>query len=189
MANRRYNQQVAQPRMGKMGGGMMNKRSMMKDGSKAKKTILRFTPEQSKRLMEEKSRRDRINKFVKQRKGVGVSDKKSSGGKGGGADTGTIGEFRSKLSVAMDKLKKSGAMGKDAKSDLQKKKDKLKDLFDRQKKKKDRIMTPLKKGGKALKPVDKEKNPGLAKLPTKVRNRMGYMKKGGKVKKFGGGKR
>lgn len=30
-----------------------------------------------------------------------------------------------------------------------------------------------------MKPVDAEKNPGLAKLPTKVRNKMGYMKKGG----------
>ena len=39
----------------------------------------------------------------------------------------------------------------------------------------------MKKGG-SLKPVDKEKNPGLAKLPTKVRNKMGFMKKGGKVK-------
>ena len=39
----------------------------------------------------------------------------------------------------------------------------------------------MKKGGKALKPVDKEKNPGLAKLPTHVRNKMGYMKNGGKV--------
>ena len=37
-------------------------------------------------------------------------------------------------------------------------------------------------GGSALKPVDKSKNPGLAKLPTKVRNKMGFMKKGGKVK-------
>ena len=35
----------------------------------------------------------------------------------------------------------------------------------------------MKKGG--LKPVNKEKNPGLAKLPTRVRNKMGYMKKGG----------
>ena len=35
----------------------------------------------------------------------------------------------------------------------------------------------MKKGG--LKPVDREKNPGLAKLPTRVRNKMGYMKKGG----------
>ena len=39
-------------------------------------------------------------------------------------------------------------------------------------------------GGK-LKPVDKKKNPGLAKLPTEVRNRMGFMKKGGDVKKAG----
>ena len=39
----------------------------------------------------------------------------------------------------------------------------------------------MNKGGKALKPVDKSKNPGLAKLPTDVRNKMGFMKKGGKV--------
>ena len=38
-----------------------------------------------------------------------------------------------------------------------------------------------KKMGGSLKPVDKSKNPGLAKLPTEVRNKMGYMKKGGKV--------
>ena len=47
----------------------------------------------------------------------------------------------------------------------------------------------MKKGGKVLKAVDKKKNPGLAKLPTQVRNKMGYMKKGGRVKKFGGGKK
>jgi hypothetical protein len=33
-----------------------------------------------------------------------------------------------------------------------------------------------------MKPVDANENPGLAKLPTDVRNKMGYMKKGGKVK-------
>lgn len=32
-----------------------------------------------------------------------------------------------------------------------------------------------------MKPVDEDRNPGLAKLPTEVRNKMGYMKKGGKV--------
>ena len=37
----------------------------------------------------------------------------------------------------------------------------------------------MKKGG--LKSVDKSKNPGLAKLPTSVRNKMGYMKKGGRT--------
>jgi hypothetical protein len=34
-----------------------------------------------------------------------------------------------------------------------------------------------------MKKVDKKKNPGLAKLPTAVRNKMGYMKKGGRVSK------
>jgi hypothetical protein len=38
------------------------------------------------------------------------------------------------------------------------------------------------KEGGIMKPVDMENNPGLAKLPTDVRNKMGYMKKGGKVK-------
>jgi hypothetical protein len=35
------------------------------------------------------------------------------------------------------------------------------------------------KEGGTMKPVDSKKNPGLAKLPTAVRNKMGYMKKGG----------
>lgn len=34
------------------------------------------------------------------------------------------------------------------------------------------------KGG-IMKPVDADKNPGMAKLPTEVRNKMGFMKKGG----------
>ena len=34
-----------------------------------------------------------------------------------------------------------------------------------------------------LKPVPKEKKKSLGKLPTKVRNKMGFMKKGGMVKK------
>ena len=47
--------------------------------------------------------------------------------------------------------------------------------------------TALAMGGKALKAVDKKKNPGLAKLPTKVRNKMGFMKEGGRVKRKAGG--
>jgi len=38
--------------------------------------------------------------------------------------------------------------------------------------------------GGSLKAVDSEENPGLAKLPTHVRNKMGYAKKGGEVKKY-----
>ena len=33
--------------------------------------------------------------------------------------------------------------------------------------------------GGTMKPVDAKKNPGMAKLPTAVRNKMGYMKDGG----------
>lgn len=36
----------------------------------------------------------------------------------------------------------------------------------------------------ALKPVDSNENPGLSKLPEDVRNKMGYMKKGGSTKKW-----
>lgn len=35
-----------------------------------------------------------------------------------------------------------------------------------------------------MKTVDTKKNPGLAKLPTPVRNKMGYAKTGGKVKSY-----
>ena len=39
-------------------------------------------------------------------------------------------------------------------------------------------------GGGSLKETDEEENPGLAKLPTNVRNKMGYMRNGGKAKKL-----
>tara|TARA_B100000941_G_C28426842_1_gene511953 strand:- start:242 stop:448 length:207 start_codon:yes stop_codon:yes gene_type:complete len=45
----------------------------------------------------------------------------------------------------------------------------------------DMIKKKKKKKGKKKK-VDAKKNPGLAKLPEKVRNKMGFMKRGGKVK-------
>jgi len=53
--------------------------------------------------------------------------------------------------------------------------------------KKDKIKEKLKARSKkamggALKPVDPKTQKGLSKLPTKVRNKMGFMKKGGKVK-------
>ena len=43
-----------------------------------------------------------------------------------------------------------------------------------------------KTSGGSMKPVPKE-NKGLAKLPTEVRNRMGYAKKGGSLKMVRGG--
>ena len=41
--------------------------------------------------------------------------------------------------------------------------------------------------GGALKEVDSSENPGLSKLPTEVRNKMGYMKKGGMAKGYAKG--
>jgi len=41
---------------------------------------------------------------------------------------------------------------------------------------------PKKMAAGKLVEVDSEENPGLAKLPTEVRNKMGYMKEGGKAK-------
>jgi hypothetical protein len=41
--------------------------------------------------------------------------------------------------------------------------------------------------GGSLKSVDSSKNPGLSKLPTEVRNKMGYKKYGGSVKMKVGG--
>ena len=51
-----------------------------------------------------------------------------------------------------------------------------------------KAMKKYEKGGKTLKSVDSSKNPGLAKLPKEVRNKMGYMKEGGKTKMMYGGK-
>jgi hypothetical protein len=40
--------------------------------------------------------------------------------------------------------------------------------------------TKMKDGG-SLKETNAEENPGLAKLPTNVRNKMGYARNGGKI--------
>ena len=40
----------------------------------------------------------------------------------------------------------------------------------------DKLMPKKAKSGASLKPVDSTKNPGLSKLPTPVRNKMGYQK-------------
>lgn len=42
-------------------------------------------------------------------------------------------------------------------------------------------MKKMAKGG-SLKPVNASENPGLSKLPTAVRNKMGYQKTGGAIK-------
>ena len=45
----------------------------------------------------------------------------------------------------------------------------------------DKIKKTFSPKGKNLKPVDPKKQKGLSKLPRKVRNKMGYMKSGGRA--------
>ena len=70
--------------------------------------------------------------------------------------------------VAADKGKKF-TVGGVGRTDLQK----------ANKKKTDHGQSTLFNKGGMMKPVDMKKNPGIAKLPTAVRNKMGFMKKGG----------
>jgi hypothetical protein len=145
MANPRYNTQVTQPRgntkrVGKMGGGMMMKRPMMKAGGRIAGAARRA-----------------------QQHGYYTPDMGMKGGKmyaKGGKVSGK------KRIIAGGRGKAKNYPG-------------IKKIIEMNKKGKKRFRD----GGSALKPVDKSKNPGLAKLPTKVRNKMGFMKKGGQVKK------
>jgi hypothetical protein len=164
MANNRYNKQVTPKgykmggRVSKMGGGMM-KRPMYKDGSPKFKTQLkRYTPEESKELMKDPSRKARIKKLLENRKAKTF--------KKGGSAKKPIRKvsFKAMLEAATEKNRNPM---KDQRLD-----DSIKGKTVRFKK----------AMGGALKPVDPKTQKGLSKLPTKVRNKMGFMKKGGKVK-------
>ena len=188
MANNRFNMQVtpkgykAGGRIKKMGGGMMQ-RPMYKKGS-------RVIPQ------------DFMDTFI-------ADDARSVAGKSGGADSGKAGEVRSKLGkqeIQMKKniknkikktkenLKKFAKKTKDtlkapiiafhkkAEENYKKYPDKRVRIFkDPSDKTKKAMGGRIKKmGGGSLKSVPAG-NKGLKKLPTEVRNKMGFMKKGGKV--------
>jgi hypothetical protein len=139
MANRLYNKQVSPKgyktggRVAKMGGGMMMKRSMMKEGGPTFNYDEKHPKVQSLKKFINKNRKEK-NLFRKEP----MTDKEAK---------------------------------------------KLADRLEtRTSKRVSKTEGSFKKGGEVLKSVDKNKNPGLAKLPTKVRNKMGFMKKGGKVR-------
>jgi hypothetical protein len=204
MANPRYNTQVTQPRgssarVGKMGGGMM--RPMYKKGgvvSESKKK--QFRDNQSKQKSTTKKVLKKVGKAALMLTPIGAAKaagdavrrvKKMAGGRIAGAarraqehgyytpDMGMKGGrmYRDGGKVKKPKVKKI-AIGIGKAKDYPG----IKKIMEMNKKGKKRF----KDGGSAMKPVDKSKNPGLAKLPTQVRNKMGYMKDGGKVKKPGG---
>ena len=154
MANPRYNTQVTQPRggsarVGKMGGGMMMQRPMMKKGGRVKKMAGGKIAGAARRAQEH---------------GYYTPDMGMKGGrmynKGGKVKKPKV----KKIAIGIGKAKDYPG---------------IKKIIEMNKKGKKRF----KDGGSALKAVDKSKNPGLAKLPTQVRNKMGYMKKGGRVHK------
>ncbi len=184
MANPRYNSQVTQPRgnqarVGKMGGGMMMQRPMYKKGGAIKK-VKDFV------LSGRKEGKRRARAAIS-----GDADKGKGGYKAGGRIAGAARRAQQHGYYTPDMGMKGGKMyAKGGKVSGKKKiiaggvgKAKnypgIKKIIEMNKKGKKKFRD----GGSALKSVDKSKNPGLAKLPTQVRNKMGYMKKGGQVKK------
>jgi hypothetical protein len=104
-------------------------------------------------------------------------------GKGAQKVADTYADLRDKVII---KDKRDRAIYKEARDkDRARKFESYEDYKKRMKKfREDKKPQNKKDGGmmkKNLKPVDKEKNPGLAKLPEEVRNKMGFMKDGGDV--------
>ena len=209
MANRLYNKQVSPKgyqtggRVAKMGGGMMMNRPMMNKGGGIKDTIKKgikkFHEGAKKATIKslKEGRRDRTTIEPRQGKKIGgflkkVGKKVGKAAAGVGAAVLAAKALKKKKPAgkkmdAVDKFfKKKGTTlktGSAVAAEAMAKADRDKKIF---RKGLDKIaaaggVSKLKAGGRALRPVDKEKNPGLAKLPTKVRNKMGFMKKGGKV--------
>ena len=192
MANPRYNTQVTQPRgssarVGKMGGGMM--RPMYKKGGKVKKDKKAMSPAR-------KITGARPNRPINpSNPGFPFRPKPRIKKMGGGRIAGAARRAQEHGYYTPDMGMKGGRMYRDG-GKVGKKKPRvkvigigkakdypgIKKIIEMNKKGKKRF----KDGGSALKAVDKSKNPGLAKLPTQVRNKMGYMKDGGKVKTPGG---
>jgi hypothetical protein len=204
MANPRYNTQVTNQRggsarVGKMGGGMM--RPMYKKGgvvSESKKK--QFRDNQSKQKSTTKKVLKKVGKAALMLTPIGAA--KAAGDAvrrvkkmGGGRIAGAARRAQEHGYYTPDMGMKGGRMYRDG-GKVGKKKPRvkvigigkakdypgIKKIIEMNKKGKKRF----KDGGSAMKPVDKSKNPGLAKLPTQVRNKMGYMKDGGKVKKPAG---
>jgi len=158
MANPRYNSQVTQPRgnqtrVGKMGGGMMMQRPMYKAGGKIAGAARRA-----------------------QQHGYYTPDMGMKGGKmyaKGGKVSGK------KRIIAGGRGKAKDYPGIKKIIELNKKgKKRFRDGGSATMDRKPRDPAPKKDGLKKPTPAQK----GLKKLPTQVRNKMGYMKSGGKVK-------
>ena len=185
MANPRYNTQVTQPRgssarVGKMGGGMM--RPMYKKGGKVKKmgpaTKAAIAAKKFREVREAKMGGGRIAGAARraQEHGYYTPDMGMKGGRmyrdGGKVKKPKVKKIAIGIGKAKDYpgIKKIMEMNKKGKKRF---KDGGMTKGVKEDPRRDQMKQPLKKPTPAQK--------GLKKLPTKVRNKMGFMKDGGKV--------
>jgi len=98
-------------------------------------------------------------------------------------DVGKVSSMIDEQSRALRQIQQKQKGEKVTKSGVSKGKDRLNRRFGSPKPKTsvDKIKETFSPKGKNLKPVDPKKQKGLSKLPKQVRNKMGYMKKGGVV--------
>ena len=191
MANPRYNSQVTQPRgnqtrVGKMGGGMMMQRPMYNKGGPIS-FIKKKLKDRKRKKKEEKAVRTLKEDMAVQKLQEQVRDSKKAGGRIAGAarKAQQHGYYTPDMGMKGGKMYAKGGKVSGKKKIIAGGVGKIKNypgikkIIEMNKKGKKKFRD----GGSALKSVDKSKNPGLAKLPTQVRNKMGYMKDGGKVKK------
>ena len=194
----------------KMGGGMMMERPMMKEGGKSSSVKTTVKPKNQNRDLENiriDTRKGLLRPKRAEKMGGGMmmmerpmmkkggpskkpKVKKIAIGTGKAKDYPGIkkiiemnkqGRKRFKAGGSIDdKLRK---LGKEIKANPLP--NKTKELLKQLKKSYSSGSRKKFKMGGALKPVDPQTQKGLSKLPTKVRNKMGYMQDGGKVKKAG----
>jgi hypothetical protein len=125
----------------------------------------------------------KVNKS-KLQKAIGdfkISSKKASGSMK--KDIGKVSSMIDEQSRALRQIQQKQKGEKVTESGVSKGKDRLNRRFGSPKPKSnvEKIKETFSTKSKNLKPVDKKKQKGLAKLPIEVRNKMGYAKKGGVV--------
>jgi hypothetical protein len=166
-------------RVRKAMGGSMMQRPMYKKGGEAKTM---YKPYNQKDLLESaKKARERNKKQDARKKEINEAAKKFKVGGGGKYKYGPH-------KVDVNRRATEGLFGR---GKIQEKIIKFADKFDkkledRRKNKKAMGGRIRKMGGGSLKAIPSE-NKGLKKLPTQVRNKMGYMKNGGRAKMRSGG--
>ena len=154
MANPRYNTQTTNPRKAMMGGGRVKKMGGGRIAGAARRAQEHgyYTPDMGMKGGRMYKDGGKVKKPKVKKIAIGIGKAKDYPG--------------IKKIIEMNKKGKKrfkdGGITKGVKEDPRR----------------DQMKQPLKRKG--LKPVDASQK-GLKKLPTKVRNKMGYMKKGGKV--------